>query len=105
MPEKLLSTLDPLLVCHTATPSPTSVQKDENLSKPEERGRAGVSRFKFWSSTMKGISFYFIITSLFCILFLFVSLDQFMFYFFLLPKGKKSLVPCPNNFVSAQTFY
>ena len=49
MPVRLSSTLYQLQVCPIATPSHMSVQKDENLSGPEEEGIAKASEFKFWS--------------------------------------------------------
>ena len=38
---KLLNTLDRLLVCHIATPSPMCDQREESLRRPEEGGTAG----------------------------------------------------------------
>lgn len=61
MPGRLSSTLDRLLGCHIAIPSPMSVQKDENLSEPEEEGIAEALEFEFWNSNMKDLSFYLVI--------------------------------------------
>ena len=58
MPVRLLSTLDQLLVCLTATPSPMFVQKDENLNEPEEEGTVKALEFEFWSLNLNELSFY-----------------------------------------------
>lgn len=58
MPVKLSSTLGQLQVCPIATRNPMSVQREGNLSGPEEEEIVGVSEFKFWNSSIKEIYFH-----------------------------------------------
>lgn len=95
MPGRPSSTLE-LLVCHTATPSPLSAQKEESLRKPEEKGTAEALEFELLSSNMKSLSFYLMmIMILYC--FHPASVDLICFYFSFSPRERTGRPP--NNFV------
>lgn len=83
MPVKLSSTLGLLPVCRIATPNLMFVQREGNLSEPEEEGTVEVSEFELLSSSIRGLTF---ILWLLCdVISLFVLLEQFAlasFYFF-----------------------
>lgn len=98
MPVRLSSTLDQLLVCPIATPSPMSVQREGNLSGPEEEGIAEALEFEFWSSNMKEFSFYLMII-MYCFLVFWNNLLILVFIFPYLREKIETL--SPNNFVLA----
>lgn len=80
---RLSSTLDRLLVCPIAIPSPMSVQRDGNLSGPEGEGIAEALEFEFLISNVKEFSSYPVII-MYCFL---VFLEQLILVFTFPSKG------------------